>query len=144
MILLHLIFIRLNKKSAIFSRACLRGAFEGLYDQVYLRVINPSSGEKLKSQAVQMAGASPMPLAPYGPSGSSVSIVPSFTSTRIGSPQSRHSESIRTVLPGNSQQTASDSNAHSPNHFCCPSTVNRYWVGRLLKGAKDTMPSVFG
>ncbi len=31
------------------------GAFEGLYDQVYLRVINPSSGEKLKSQAVQMA-----------------------------------------------------------------------------------------
>ncbi len=31
------------------------GAFEGLYDQVYLRVINPSSGEKLKSQAIQMA-----------------------------------------------------------------------------------------
>jgi ATP-dependent Clp protease ATP-binding subunit ClpX len=31
------------------------GAFEGLYDQVYLRVINPSSGEKLKSQAVQTA-----------------------------------------------------------------------------------------
>jgi len=31
------------------------GAFEGLYDQVYLRVINPASGEKLKSQAVQMA-----------------------------------------------------------------------------------------
>jgi ATP-dependent Clp protease ATP-binding subunit ClpX len=31
------------------------GAFENLYDQVYLRVINPSSGEKLKSQAVQMA-----------------------------------------------------------------------------------------
>jgi ATP-dependent Clp protease ATP-binding subunit ClpX len=31
------------------------GAFEGLYDQVYLRVINPSSGERLKSQAVQMA-----------------------------------------------------------------------------------------
>jgi ATP-dependent Clp protease ATP-binding subunit ClpX len=31
------------------------GAFEGLYDQVYLRVINPSSGEKLKSQAVRMA-----------------------------------------------------------------------------------------
>ena len=31
------------------------GAFEGLYDQVYLRVINPSSGEKLKSQALQMA-----------------------------------------------------------------------------------------
>jgi len=31
------------------------GAFESLYDQVYLRVINPASGEKLKSQAVQMA-----------------------------------------------------------------------------------------
>jgi ATP-dependent Clp protease ATP-binding subunit ClpX len=31
------------------------GAFEGLYDQVYLRVINPASGEKLKSQALQMA-----------------------------------------------------------------------------------------
>ncbi len=31
------------------------GAFEGLYDQVYLRVINPASGEKMKSQAVQMA-----------------------------------------------------------------------------------------
>jgi ATP-dependent Clp protease ATP-binding subunit ClpX len=31
------------------------GAFEGLYDQVYLRVINPASGEKLKSQAVQTA-----------------------------------------------------------------------------------------
>ena len=31
------------------------GAFEGLYDQVYLRVISPSSGEKLKSQAVQTA-----------------------------------------------------------------------------------------
>jgi ATP-dependent Clp protease ATP-binding subunit ClpX len=31
------------------------GAFDGLYDQVYLRVINPASGEKLKSQAVQTA-----------------------------------------------------------------------------------------
>jgi ATP-dependent Clp protease ATP-binding subunit ClpX len=31
------------------------GAFEGLYDQVYLRVVNPSSGEKLKSQAIQTA-----------------------------------------------------------------------------------------
>ena len=31
------------------------GAFENLYDQVYLPVINPASGEKLKSQAVQMA-----------------------------------------------------------------------------------------
>lgn len=31
------------------------GAFEGLYDQVYLRVVSPSSGEKLKSQAIQTA-----------------------------------------------------------------------------------------
>jgi ATP-dependent Clp protease ATP-binding subunit ClpX len=31
------------------------GAFEGLYDQVYLRVIKPGSGEKLKSQAIQMS-----------------------------------------------------------------------------------------
>lgn len=31
------------------------GAFETLYDQVYLRVVSPSSGEKLKSQAIQTA-----------------------------------------------------------------------------------------
>ncbi len=31
------------------------GAFETLYDQVYLRVASPSSGEKLKSQAIQTA-----------------------------------------------------------------------------------------
>ncbi len=31
------------------------GAFEGLYDQVYLRVVNPGSGERLKSQAIQTA-----------------------------------------------------------------------------------------
>lgn len=31
------------------------GAFEGLYDQVYLRVVNPGSGEKLKSHAIQTA-----------------------------------------------------------------------------------------
>jgi ATP-dependent Clp protease ATP-binding subunit ClpX len=31
------------------------GAFEGLYDQVYLRVVSPSSGEKLKSEAIQTA-----------------------------------------------------------------------------------------
>lgn len=31
------------------------GAFEGIYDQVYLRVTKPGSGEKLKSQAVQGA-----------------------------------------------------------------------------------------
>lgn len=81
---------------------------------------------------------------PINPSGSSVSIVPSLTSTRTGSPQSRHSESIRTVLPGNSQQTASDSNAHWPYHFCTPSTVMRWWVGRWLNGANDTIRSVFG
>jgi ATP-dependent Clp protease ATP-binding subunit ClpX len=31
------------------------GAFEGLYDQVYLRVVKPGSGEKLKSHAIQTA-----------------------------------------------------------------------------------------
>ncbi len=31
------------------------GAFEELYDQVYLRVIKPGSGEKLKSQAIRSA-----------------------------------------------------------------------------------------
>ncbi len=31
------------------------GAFEGLYDQVYLRVVKPGSGERLKSQAIQTA-----------------------------------------------------------------------------------------
>jgi hypothetical protein len=51
--------------------------------------------------------------------------LPSFTSTRMGSPQSRHTESICTVFPGKSQQTASDSNAHWANHFCSPSTVKR-------------------
>lgn len=64
--------------------------------------------------------------------------------TRSGSPQSRQGKSTVTALPGNSQPTASDSNAHWPNHFCCPSMVIRYCVGRLLKGAKDTMWSVRG
>ena len=81
---------------------------------------------------------------PISPAGSSTSTVPSFTSTRIGSPQSRHTESIRTVFPGKSQQTASDSNAHWANHFCWPSMVNRWWVGRLLKGGNETMSSVRG
>lgn len=31
------------------------GAFEGLYDQVYYRVTNPGSGEKLKSTAIRTA-----------------------------------------------------------------------------------------
>jgi ATP-dependent Clp protease ATP-binding subunit ClpX len=31
------------------------GAFEGLYDQVYFRVVSPSSGEKLKSHAIHTA-----------------------------------------------------------------------------------------
>lgn len=81
---------------------------------------------------------------PISPGGSSTSILPSLTSTRIGSPQSRHTELMRTVFPGKSQQTASDSNAHWPNHFCWPSMVRRNWFGRLLKGANDTMRSVLG
>jgi hypothetical protein len=62
---------------------------------------------------------------PINPFGSSDSILPSFTLTPMGSPQSRHTESICIVFPGNSQQTASDSKAHWPNHFCSPSTVKR-------------------
>ena len=31
------------------------GAFEGLYDQVYFRVVKPGSGEKLKSHAIHTA-----------------------------------------------------------------------------------------
>jgi ATP-dependent Clp protease ATP-binding subunit ClpX len=31
------------------------GAYEGLYDQVYLRVVRPGSGERLRSHAIQMA-----------------------------------------------------------------------------------------
>ncbi len=81
---------------------------------------------------------------PMSPSGSWDSILPSFTLTCMGSPQSRHTESICTVFPGKSQQTASDSKAHWANHFCSPSMVNRYWVGRLLKGAKEMTVSPFG
>ena len=39
-------------------------------------------------------------------------IRPSFISTRMGNPQSRHGASIRTVFPLKSQLTASDSNPH--------------------------------
>ena len=81
---------------------------------------------------------------PIIPSGSIFSTTPSRIATRIGSPQSKHGASIWTVFPGKSQQTASDSNAHWPNHFCWPSMVIRNWVGRLLKGAKDVIKSVFG
>jgi hypothetical protein len=59
--------------------------------------------------------------------------------TDMGSPQSRQGASIRTVLPGKSQRTASDSNPHWANHFRSPSTVTRYWVGRLWNGGKETM-----
>ena len=48
------------------------------------------------------------------------------------------------VLPGKSQQTASDSKAHWANHFCSPSMVIRYCVGRLLKGAMETTVSTLG
>ncbi len=33
---------------------------------------------------------------------------------------------IWTIFPGKSQQTASDSKPHCPNHFCSPSIVIRY------------------
>jgi ATP-dependent Clp protease ATP-binding subunit ClpX len=44
--------ISIDTKSMMFICG---GAFEGLYDQVYLRVVQPGSGEKLKSQAIQTA-----------------------------------------------------------------------------------------
>ena len=81
---------------------------------------------------------------PTSPEGSALVTEPSFISTETGDPQSRQGASIRTFLPLKSQLTASDSNPHCPNHFCCPSTLMRYWLGRLLKGAKETMVLVFG
>lgn len=42
----------INTRSMMFICG---GAFEGLYDQVYLRVVKPGSGEKLKSHAIQTA-----------------------------------------------------------------------------------------
>lgn len=81
-------------------------------------------------------GTAQNPMIPFG---SSLNTAPSFISMRRGAPQSRHGASIRTTLPGLSQQTASDSNPHWPNHFCTPSTLIRYCVGRLLKGAKLLM-----
>lgn len=65
--------------------------------------------------------------------------LPSFISTRTGSLQSRQGASMVTVFPGKIQLTARDSNPHCPNHFCLPSTEIRYWVGRLLNGAKLPM-----
>lgn len=76
---------------------------------------------------------------PIIPSGSAFWIEPSFMSTLICDPQSRQGASTVTVLPGKSQLTASDSNPHWPNHLCWPSTVMRYWVGRLLKGGNEPM-----
>ena len=81
---------------------------------------------------------------PTIPSGSIFNISPSRISTRIGTPQCMQTVSIRTVFPGKSQLTASDSKAHWPNHFCSPSTVMGYWLGKLLKGARETMRSVLG
>lgn len=69
---------------------------------------------------------------------------PSRISTRRGWPQSRQGKSTVTSFPGNSQLTASDSKPHWPNQVWRPSMVIRYWVGRLLKGANDTMRSVRG
>jgi len=66
---------------------------------------------------------------PINPFGSAFSMTPSFISMVIGSPQSRQGEAMRIVFPGNSQLTASDSNAHWANHFCSPSTETRNCVG---------------
>ncbi len=76
---------------------------------------------------------------PKIPSASAFSITPSRTVTVSGSPQSRQGAWTVMDLPGKSQQTASASNPHWANQFCFPSTVTRYWVGRLLNGAKEAM-----
>jgi len=54
------------------------GAFEGLYDQVYYRVISPGSGERLKSTAVRT------PTARCGSKSASRS--PTSSASRISSP----------------------------------------------------------
>jgi|GEM_PF-2386218 hypothetical protein len=77
-------------------------------------------------------------------SGSARTITPSLTSTHIDSPQSRQGVSMRTVFPGYSQLTASDSKAHCPNPFGSPSTLILNWVGWLLNGANEAMKSVPG
>jgi len=74
---------------------------------------------------------------PTMPSGSDARIVPSRISIEMSSPQSRHGASTRTVCPGVSQLTASDSKPHWPNQPCWPSMEMRYWVGRLLNGANE-------
>ena len=66
---------------------------------------------------------------PNMPAGSEDSILPSRTTMRMGSPQSRQGASMVMVFPGKSQQTASDSKPHWPYQPGFPSTEMRYWVG---------------
>jgi hypothetical protein len=73
------------------------------------------------------------------PSSSEGSITPSCTVTLMGSPQSKQGASMVMDVAGKSQQTASDSNPHCPNHFCSPATVMRYCVGTLLNGPNEAM-----
>jgi len=77
-------------------------------------------------------------------SGSIVSTSLSRITITMGAPQSRQGASILIVFPGKSQRTASASNPHWANHFCSPSIEMRYWLGRLLKGATETIWSVSG
>ena len=49
-----------------------------------------------------------------------------------------------TVLPGNSQLTASASGPQMPNHFCWPSTVIRKGVGINENGVRVAIQSVPG
>jgi hypothetical protein len=73
------------------------------------------------------------------PGGSTESNSPSRIRTRIGSPQSRQAQSMRTSCLGKSQQTASDSNPHCPYQRWRLRIVIKYWVGRLANGANDSM-----
>src|SRR5262244_3315065 len=76
---------------------------------------------------------------PTTPGGSTESSSPSRIRTRIGSPQSRHGQSMRTSCLGKSQHTASDSNPHCPYQRSEERRVIKYCVGKLANGAKDSM-----
>ena len=71
--------------------------------------------------------------------GSTDSNSPSRIRTRIGSPQSKQGQSIRTSCLGKSQQTASDSILTGRTSVVVSRTVIKYWVGKLANGANDSM-----
>ncbi len=81
---------------------------------------------------------------PTMPGGLAERISPSRCSITMVSLQSRQGVSMWMVLPGKSQQTASDSNPHCAYHFCSPSMVILWGVGMLEKGGNEAIQSVSG